>query len=105
MAYGVKMDALRAEYRKWFWDGEFRDTCGAGVTTLDGKRHRPYSVFKAEDGSLGLVICNYEDAAVTVAAKANDGGEFTKYRTVDCGDWENCAAGIIIPARSAVIVL
>ena len=105
MAYGVKMDALRSEYRKWFWDGEFRDTCGAEVTALDGRHHNPYAVFKADDGSLGLVICNYEDSSETVSAKTDTGGKFIKYRTVDENDWKYCGTGIIIPPRSAVIVL
>ena len=55
MIYGKKMDALRTEFREYFWDGEFRDEVGATVT-CDGKPHHPYSVFNGTNGRPGIVI-------------------------------------------------
>lgn len=102
LEYGKKMDALRREYRKFLWDGEYRDTCGAWVTRLGGEAHHPYSRFEAEDGTGALVVCNYGDAPVTVNA-CLEAGAPTKYRTVDSDAWKPVAGGIMVPARSAVL--
>lgn len=103
MAYGMKMDALRTELRKWFWGGEFRHTCGASVETADGIPFDTYSVFTADDGSIGMVVTNYEDKTVTVKVKP-DKGQLTKYRLVDCDNW--CDAGCIeLPPRSAAVII
>ena len=104
VAYGSKMDALRTEYRRFFWDGEFRDTCGASVTRLDGTAHHPYARYEAEDSQSALVISNYEDQPACVTAALCQ-GKLTRYRTVDTDDWLPVYGGIQIPARSAVIVL
>jgi len=103
VAYGMKMDALRREYREFLWAGEFKDTVGADVRTLSGKAHHPFARFEAKDGCSMLVICNYEDTAVTVSA-AFDAGALSMYRTVDADTWKNATGGIVIAARSAVIV-
>jgi hypothetical protein len=102
--YGGKMEALRTEYRRYLWDGEFRDTCGARVTTADGDGYAPFSRFEAEDGSSALVICNYEKTPVTVSASL-DKGALTRWRTVDADEWHEGSDEIVIPANSAVIVL
>lgn len=104
VAYGARMDALRTEYRKYLWDGEYRDTCGAKVITLSGKVHHPYARFEAQDGESALVICNYEDAPICVTAELEKGC-LSRYRTVDEDTWHPSAGGICIPPRSAVLVL
>ena len=103
LEYGKKMDALRTEYRRYFWDGEFRDTCGAKVLRIDGAVHHPFARFEAEDGSSALVICNYEDTPVCVNAEL-DSGALTRYRLVDDPQFKPVAGGIVIPPRSAAIV-
>ena len=103
--YGKKMDALRTEYRKWFWDGEFVNTYGVSVTDTAGAAHPSYSVFKAADGSLGVVICNYEDAEILVNCKGETGERFTAFRIVDEDAWKSAAGGVVIPARSAAVLL
>ena len=103
VAYGQKMDALRTQLRKWLWDGEYRDTCGAQVLTEDGRAHPTFSRFEADDGTSALVICNYEDAPLRVTARL-DKGTLARYRTVDEDVWHPAAGGIAIPARSAVVV-
>jgi len=105
VAYGQKMDALRTEYAKWFWDGEFRDTCGAKVTLADGSDHKPYSIFKATDGSLGAVIVNYNDYEPVKVSIVADGYKFSKYRFVDGQGFEDINDYTEIPACSAIIVL
>ena len=103
MAYGLKMDMLRTELRKWLWDGEFRDTCGASVTHLNGEAHSTYSVFEAADGTKAIVIVNYEDHPVTVRVDLQ-GSSISKYRLVDCDQW--MAADVMeIPGRSAAVAL
>jgi hypothetical protein len=104
IAYGAKMDDLRREYHKYLWDGTFRDMCGAEVVKLNGDAHRPYARFEAEDGTSMLVICNYEDEPVCVNARL-EAGTFTRYRTVDLDKWKSASGGILIPARSAALVL
>lgn len=104
VAYGSKMDALRREYREFLWDGEFKDTVGADVRQLSGAAHHPYARFEAEDGRSALVIANYEDMEVCVTARLNSGTP-SRYRTVDDDAWKPAAGGIVIPARSAVLVL
>jgi hypothetical protein len=104
VAYGKKMDELRTEYRKWFWDGEFRHTCEASCTKDDGTEHPTYSVFKADDGSLGMVVSNYEDQPLTILTKAFNGRKFANYRLIDDPEVKKVTGSITIPARSAAAV-
>ena len=106
MAYGKQMDALRNELREYFWDGEFRDTLGASVTS-DGKAHHPYSVFlNVIPNKVGLVICNYEEhLQVTVIASQESGELFRSYRLVDNPVWKPVEDGITIPPQSAAVVI
>lgn len=104
MAYGQKVDALRKEHRKYFWDGEYRDACDGMVVNEAGKKHHPYAVYKAEDGKLGMIISNYEDEPVRVRASLEVGCP-VRYRTVDEDVWFDASDWIDIPARSAVAVL
>jgi hypothetical protein len=105
MAYGKQMDALRTELRRYFWDGEFRHEVGAQVT-VKGQEHHPYAVFRAEDGSEALAIANYsDDAAITAEALLASGQPLTRYRLVDDPTWRPIAEGIVIPPRSAAVVL
>jgi len=103
VAYGRKMDALRTELRQWFWDGEFRSTCGAQVVTADGKPFATYAVFVAHDGSIGVVAANYEDVPVSVIVTL-EGGCLSRYRLVDQEQWHS--AGLVeLPPQSAAVIL
>lgn len=106
MTYGKQMDALRAELREYFWDGEFRDTVGA-VVTSEGQPHHPYSVFRSQKtGKAGLVICNYdEEKTITVNARLVDDQVLAQYRLVDDPQWKPASAQIEIPPCSAVVVI
>ena len=102
--YGRKMDALRTKYRKWFWDGEFIGTRGVEITDSEGNGFEVYGVFRADDSTLGAVVCNYEDTDVHVHIE-NKRGAFSKYHLVDGTEWNPLAENVKIPARSAIIVL
>jgi hypothetical protein len=106
MAYGKQMDALRAERREYFWDGEFRDTVGAQVT-LDGQTHHPYAVFVSrESGERGLVVANYDETeTITVEVALDEGCHVTRYRLVDDPEWRSTAGGLTIPPRSAAVAV
>ena len=87
MAYGQKVDEIRQEYRKWFWDGEFQGTKGVTVSPVDGGIFETYGVFAAEDNSVGVVICNYEDTTWCVNVNA-ESGRLRKYRLVEDEAWK-----------------
>jgi hypothetical protein len=106
LEYGQRMDELRTELKDYFWHGEFRDKCGAEVTTLEGKTHHPYSVFtNHEDGSPGVVIVNYENEEVTVQLKLEQGTNKGRYRLIDNSNWKSTKEGIALPPRSAAVVI
>jgi hypothetical protein len=107
VAYGRQMDQLRTEYREYFWDGEFCDTVGAQVTGLQDQPHRPYSVFRSRaTGKAALVVCNYSDQdPVSLQASLDDGQPLSSYRLVDDPIWKPISGGMIIPPRSAAVVL
>ncbi len=108
LEYGKRMDALRTELRRWFWDGECRDTLGAAVTAADGKPHRPYTVFRPMDGGApGVAIANYSADKEAVLSLAIDGQDLNtyKYRLIDDPTWTPAVAGVRIPARGAAVVV
>jgi len=104
VTYGQQMDALRDEYRKWFWDGEFQSTCGVVILNNKDEPHPTYSVFKASDDSLGVVVVNYEDEPVTITA-GDIKSTFKKYRQVDGASELNFEGTTEIPARSAIVII
>ncbi|MCL2478339.1 MAG: DUF6259 domain-containing protein [Treponema sp.] len=107
-AYGAKMDRLRTELRQYFWDGEFCGTQGGKVIFSggpnNGKEFPQYSVFMGTNNKTGMVICNYEDNAVTVKPSF-DRGVPGQYRLVDKNELTAFRDTVTIPARSAVVVL
>lgn len=108
LEYGKKMDALRTELRRWFWDGECRDTLGATVTNAAGKPHHPYSVFVPCDGGApGVAIANYspdQEAVLSLKIEGQDAAQY-HYRRIDDPAWKSAADGVRIPARGAVVVV
>lgn len=102
--YGRRMDALRTELRAWLWDGTFRDTIGAGVTTASGEPHRPYAVFLHRDtGQPAVAVANYRDEPTGVEV---DGlGESLAYRLVEDDEWRAVTGPIELPPRSAAVVV
>lgn len=104
VAYGQKVDEIRREYRKWFWDGKFQGTKGVTVSPVDGGIFETYGVFAAEDNSVGVVICNYEDTTRCVNVNA-ESGRLRKYRLVEDEAWKPIEGGVVLPPRSAAIIL
>jgi hypothetical protein len=106
VAYGQKMDDLRAELRDYFWDGEFRHEVGATVTE-NGSPHHPYAVFIGrQSGKAGVVVCNYDHhRTIGVSIKLVDGATLARYRLVDDAVWRSAQDGVTLPPRSAAVVL
>ncbi len=106
VAYGRQMDALRIELRDYFWDGEFRDKVGAGVTA-EGKPHHPYAVFlNRRHGRPGVVVANYDEKkSVTVQVMLDDGSRLGRYRLVDDPAWRPAKDGVVLPPASAAVVV
>ncbi|MCL2517841.1 MAG: hypothetical protein FWF15_04690 [Oscillospiraceae bacterium] len=103
--YGGKMDTLRMKYRKWFWDGEFIGTKDVKITGREGNLHSHYAIYKTSDNLYGAVICNYEDAEKFVTLLAPEGKAMMRYTFIDVEEWKRIGDGIVIPPRSAVIVI
>ncbi|MCY4061194.1 MAG: DUF6259 domain-containing protein [Chloroflexi bacterium] len=106
MDYGARMDALRGELRDTFWDGEFRHEAGAAVTNSGGEAHHPYAVYHSKSSGLpGVAIANYEDEAIAVRVTLETDHQLSRYRLVDSEQWQPVHDGIVIPARSAAVVI
>jgi hypothetical protein len=104
VSYGTKMDALRTDLRQYFWDGEFRGQLGGKVSNAEGKDFVDYTVFTGTNGKTGMVICNYDDAPVTVKP-VFDSGTPNQYRLVDSASGASLQSGAVtIPAHSAAAV-
>ena len=105
LAYGKRMDALRAELREWFWDGEFRDTCGARVTA-SGQPHHPYAVYLgARSRTPGLVVASYDDRGPITLDVEVEGAKAMRWRTVDDAAWHAFEGRLVLPARSAAVLV
>jgi hypothetical protein len=103
VAYGRKMDALRTELRKWLWDGEFLTGASDCLWNAEGSPYEHSAVFRAEDGSHGLVGANPSDEEVKVRVDS-DRFQVRRYRTVDTEDWMD--AGVLrIPPHSAIVII
>jgi hypothetical protein len=102
LAYGKKIDALRQKYKAYLWDGDFRDTLGADVTS-DGA-HR-YAVFVAAGGKRAVVVINQDaDKPMNATVKiANP--ETLLVTTPENPDGRPTDGRLQIPARSAAVFL
>ena len=107
LEYGKMMDAIRAELRDYFWDGTFKGTCGARVTTKDGRKYTPYAVFvNNKTGETGVVIANYDNTTgVEICLEVDNGRALSRYRLVDGAEWRDVVESIVIPPLSAVVVV
>jgi hypothetical protein len=107
LAYGEQTDALRAELREYFWDGEFRHEVGATVRAEGGTTHHPYAVFVSrQTGQAALAIANYDEKqTVRLTAALDDGRTLTRYRLVDDPEWHLTADGITLPPCTAAVVV
>ncbi len=105
--YGRAMDEMRLALRDWIWDAEFRDTVGAAVTAGNGTDHHPYAVFRRRDGDgVAVVIANYDPAeTASVAVAVDDGSADRVYRLVDDAQWRPVSDRVVVPPRSAAVVL
>jgi hypothetical protein len=102
LAYGKKIDALRKKYKAWIWDGEFRDTLGASVTT-DGTYR--YSVFVGPNGKRAVVVVNLETAK-SISAKVDlpNPGKLV-VATPEQPEASARPGALRIPARSVAVLM
>jgi hypothetical protein len=103
--YGKKMDKLRTDLRKWFWDGDFCNKQGATVTTGDNTALSSFSVFTAKDSSQGMVVCNYDgEKTIQVLPALTSGAKLTNYRLIDWTDSKSFDGWIELPPMSAAAI-
>jgi hypothetical protein len=102
VAYGKKIDAMRSKYKAFLWDGDFRDTLGAEVST-DGSHH--YSVFVADGGKRAVVVINQEFAKAITARVNFPHPARLVVATPEQPDAQPTTGTIQIPARSAAVVM
>ena len=104
MAYGKQMDALRTELREYFWDGEFRhESAPASPSRASPTIPTPSSAPRTAGGPRHRQL--RDDATITVEALLASGQPLTRYRLVDDPTWRPVAEGIVIPPRSAAVVI
>lgn len=102
MAYGQKIDNLRRKYKAYLWDGTFRDTLGADVSS-DGAHL--YSVFVAEGGKRAVVVVN-PDTEKQITAKVNLPNAGTLMTATPEQPEARSTTGMLqIPARSVAVLI
>ncbi len=110
-SYGRAMDALRTDWRKWFWDGEYRDEDGGSVLTSNGAVHFPYAIFAPDDGAHpGVAVANHEAEPRSLAVCVDSWDEPLAFHIVGGAGWVSCRRDegvdwVELPASSAAIVL
>lgn len=105
VAYGKQMDCLRTELRKWFWDGKYCDKRGAVAEIAGGKLLEHYSVFTAEDGTQGMVLCNYDENKTVRVRPTLSSGQALRYcRLIDEPAGKPLNGWVDIPPCSAAVV-
>lgn len=102
LAYGKKIDALRRKYKQFLWDGTFRDTLDAQVSS-DGAHS--YSVFRAANGKHAVVVIN-QDPQKTISVTVNlPDADALVVATPERPDAVPTTGIFKIPARSAAVVM
>lgn len=102
LAYGKKIDALRRKYKEFLWDGAFRDTLGAEVSSDGGHR---YSVFQAANGKRAVVVINQDPKKmISVTVNMPDAAAFV-VATPEHPDAIPATGTIRVPARSAAVIM
>ena len=105
--YGRSMDDLRTTWRRWFWDGEYRDELGASVHTSTGEKHYPFAVFAPRDGSHpGIAVANHTAEPVRLKVAIDGSTERLALHLIDGAGWVPAHDNWVeLPADSAGILL
>jgi hypothetical protein len=102
VAYGRKVDALRAKYKGYLWDADFRDTLGAELNAEGSYR---YSVFVADSGKRAVVVINQgADKAITAKVNLPHPGKLV-VATPEEPERQPTTGTLQIPARSAAVLM
>ena len=102
VAYGKKIDALRAKYKPYLWDSEFRDTLGAEVSSNGDHRH---AVFLREDGRRAVVVINMSAKEPIVAHVELPNPRPLVVATPERLTAAPTSGAVTIPARSAAVLM
>lgn len=102
--YANKVEALRTKYRRYLWDGEFRDTLGAEVTTQN-QAYEKYSVFVAKDGKRAVVVMNDGRRPVEVFIKFEGPQNPLGVATPEAIESVSLKGSVRVPADSVVVVM
>lgn len=103
LAYGQKIDALRSKYKAYLWDGEFRDTLGADVSSANGSFQ--YSVFAGENGKRAVVVVNPDFNKPIAAAVKLPHARKLVVATPEEPDAKPTKGAVEIPARSVAVII
>jgi hypothetical protein len=107
MKYGQQVDALRKSYKAFLWEGEFRDTLEAHVSS-EGKPYLNYSVFRnTTNGKHAVVVANDSQSgkrAVQVSIDHNPHGALM-WTAPETPTTHPYTGSVSIPSRSVVVLI
>lgn len=103
LAYGQKIDALRRKYKAYLWDGKFRDTLGADVSSTNASFR--YSVFIADSGKRAVVVVNPEFDKPIAAVVTLPHARKLVLATPEEPDAKPTKGTVQIPARSTAVIM
>ena len=105
LAYGEQIDALCRRYQAYLWHADFRDTLGAAVT-VDNKPHTLYTVYRQRDtGQRAVVVVNPTHEPLTARVALEGKVAPLRCASPEAPEAVPCSGTVIIPARSAVVVM
>ncbi len=102
--YGKKVDALRALYSDYLWNGIFRDSIGAKIVFAPGAPI-DYSVFlHAEPEQCAVVLINDDRSAAHEVTLEGDQPHSLSCASPESPELQPCGPRVTVPARSALVV-
>jgi hypothetical protein len=103
MEYGKKVDAFRARYSDYLWNGEFRDSIGAKINSDSGDSIS-YSVFWQTERRLrAVVLINDDRASEQEVTLELEGVGSLNCASPETPELQPCGLKILVPPRSAVV--
>ncbi|MBW9092566.1 hypothetical protein JNB62_02585 [Microbacterium jejuense] len=102
VAYGTAVDALRTELAEWLWNGSLTTGDDIDARVVDGGGDLRTAVWRNAAGTSCLVVANYAEEACTVAVTGL--AEAVQVHRPDGAAASAPASGIMLPARSVVVV-
>jgi hypothetical protein len=99
------VDALRRKYRRFLWDGEFRGTQDARVTS-GGKPYEWYSTFiDTGTGKRAMVLANYEPKEAEFTVELAGWGKSLVMVSPEDQEPKECGGTIKLSPCSSVVLM